>query len=363
MKKKYYDVEKLVKRYPDSHYYVIIGERSNGKTYSVLKYMLTQSVKTNTQFAVIRRWQDDFKGQRGATMFDALEDNFEIEDITDGQWTNVEYKSNRWYLCRYDDDGKKTVAEEPIGYAFAISSMEHDKSTSYPKVNHILFDEFLTRQLYLPNEFVLFMNTLSTIIRQRNNVKIFMCGNTVNQYSPYFSEMGLTHIKQMKPGDVELYKYGDSALQVVVEFSDNPNKKKDSDVYFAFNNSHLNMITKGEWDMDIYPHCPHKYYKEDVLFTYFIQYDGELLQAEIVLKEDVLFTFIHRKTTELQDPEHDIIFTPEYNSRPNYNRRITHPTNNITKKISHTFNDDSVFYQDNEVGEIVRNYIHWCLKK
>ena len=40
-----------------------------------------------------------------------------------------------------------------------------------------------------------FMNVLSTIIRDRENIKIFMLGNTVNKYCPYFDEMGLTFHK------------------------------------------------------------------------------------------------------------------------------------------------------------------------
>ena len=54
--------------------------------------------------------------------------------------------------------------------------MEHDKSNSYPSINTVIFDEFLTRRFYVPDEFILFMNVLSTIIRLRDNVKIFMLG-------------------------------------------------------------------------------------------------------------------------------------------------------------------------------------------
>lgn len=103
--------------------------------------------------------------------------------------------------------------------------MEHDKSTNYDGIINAVLDEFLTRSYYLPNEFVLFMNVLSTIIRDRDNVKIFMMGNTVNQYCPYFAEMGLTHIKEMKKGDIDVYEYGESGLTVAVEYTDSPNKE------------------------------------------------------------------------------------------------------------------------------------------
>ena len=136
--------------------------------------------------------------------------------------------------------------------------MEHDKSTSYPDVTTVIFDEFLTRQSYLPDEFILFQNVLSTIIRGRRDVTIFMLGNTVNKWSPYFAEMGLKHVKEMEVGSIDVYTYGDSELTVAVEFTGSRHSSKASDVYFAFDNPRLNMITgsEGSWEMAIYPHCP-----------------------------------------------------------------------------------------------------------
>src|SRR5699024_11620877 len=72
----------------------------------------------------------------------------------------------------------------------------------------------------LVNELVLFMNTVSTIVRRRTDVKIFMLGNTVNKYNPYFKEMGLNHANQMEQGTIDIYKYGKSPLTVAVERSE-----------------------------------------------------------------------------------------------------------------------------------------------
>ena len=120
-----------------------------------------------------------------------------------------------------------------------------------------------------------------------------MLGNTVNKYSPYFKEMGLKHITEMKPGDIDVYKYGDSSLTVAVEYT-KPNKTgKGSDIYFAFDNPKLTMITGGAWEIDIYPHCPVKYTPAEILFTYFIEFGRDLLQCEIVQHDDLNFTIIH----------------------------------------------------------------------
>ena len=58
---KYYDVETIVKKIPDAHYYVIIGERSNGKTYSILKYCLKEYFEKGSEFVYIRRFDEDIK--------------------------------------------------------------------------------------------------------------------------------------------------------------------------------------------------------------------------------------------------------------------------------------------------------------
>lgn len=360
MKKKYYSLKNILSK--NATYNIVFGERSNGKTYSVLTYALERYAETGEQLAILRRWREDFTGKRGSVMFDSLIDNDEIKRITGGEWTGVYYYGSRWSLCRYDEAGTRITDERPFSYGFALTSMEHDKSTSYPNITTILFDEFLTRTAYLPDEFVLLMNVLSTIIRHRTNVKIFMLGNTVNRYCPYFSEMGLTHVKDMKPGDIDVYQYGDSKLTVAVEYTATNKRGKDSDFYFAFDNPKLSMITGGAWEIDIYPHCPVKFAPKDILFTYFIEFNGDLLQCEIVLHDDDCFTFIHRKTTELKDPEHDLIFSPEFSSKPNRKRKITNPTTNIERRIAEHFIKDRVFYADNETGEIVRNYLQFCTK-
>jgi len=358
MKLKYWDIKKILEK--NAQYNLIIGERSNGKTYGCLKYALENYVKNGKQVAIVRRWQDDFKGKRGATMFDALVNNGVVKELTDGEWTNVYSYSGRWYLCRYEDD-KMIKQEFPFAYGFAISSQEHDKSSSYPNISTIIFDEFLTRGTYLPDEFVLFMNVLSTIIRERKDVKIFMLGNTVNQYSPYFNEMGLYKVKEMKPGNIDLYTYGDSKLKVAIEYcGESTKQKKDSDIYFAFNNPKLQMITEGSWEIDIYPHLPIKYAPKDIMFKYFIQFDSDLLQCEVIFKEDSMFTYIHRKTTPLKDEENDLIFTTRWSERPNIRRKINKPIDELGRKIYKMFQDEKVFYQDNQIGEIIRNYIIWC---
>ena len=345
-----------------AQYNFIFGKRSNGKTYSILKKILKNYWLDGSQGAYLRRYREDFKGKRGETLFNSLIADGVIEEITEGKWTTVKYYSDRWYLARPDEETGRLISDsEPFCYGFSLASMEHDKSTSYPRITLIFFDEVISRMQYLPNEFVIFMNVLSTIIRQRDNVTIYMCANTVNKYCPYFQEMGLGHVEDMEPGTIDIYQYGESKLKVAVERTrDHSIGGRKSEVYFAFDNPSLQMITGGAWELDLYPHIPREYDDAEIIFKYFIDFNDQILQAEVLLYNDCCFTYIHRKTGDIKHPDKDLIFSDKYDPRPNHMRDLQHPTSQLGKKVAQFFRDDNVYYQDNDVGELVRNYLMFC---
>ena len=360
----HYSLEPIKKR--KCRYNMIFGERSNGKTYAVLKEGIDLYLENHTCLGIIRRWDEDLRASKGSEMFNNFIYNEEtgnyIEKKTCGKWNNVKYISRKWYLVHQNEDGEiDNVDPNPMAYAFALTQAEHYKSQSFPLIRTILFDEFITRDNYLIDEFIEFMNVLSTIIRNRDDVTIYMCGNTVNKYSPYFAEMGITRVRKMQKGDIDVYQYGEEGkLRVAVEYSDFPSKKKKSDVYFAFDNPKLQMITKGEWEIQSYPHRPIPFEKYDIIYTYFIKFEEDILQCEVVEKNDMMFTFIHRKTTPIKDNPENIVYQQDYDPRPNYRRRINRPQSELEQKIASFYSREKVFYQSNDVGEIVRNYLLWC---
>lgn len=357
MSYKFYSLKNILSK--NAQYNIIIGERSNGKTYAVEEYGIKNYLATGETMALIRRWKEDYKGKRGQHMFDALVENDVVKKYSKGEFDTITYYNNQWWLAKYDSDTNTYIKDsKPFCYGFALSDVEHDKSISFPTVTTIMFDEFLTRSYYLQDEFIIFMNVLSTIIRQRDNVKIFMLGNTVNKFCPYFQELGLTHIRNMKQGTIDVYSYGDSKLHVAVEYCDNLNRKsKASDIYFAFNNPRLEMIKTGAWELAIYNHLPFKYRPVDIMYTFFIVFNDNIVQCEIIYKNGDLIIYCHLKTTELQVKDTDIIYTLDADSRPNFRKTFLKPIDNIDKRILLLFRSNKVFYQSNDVGEIVRNFL------
>lgn len=357
--KKYYSLKKILAENAD--YNIIIGERSNGKTYATLEYILTDYIKNGAEGAYIRRWKDDIQGKRADTVFNSLCENGAVSKLTDNNFDTVIFSRGAWHLAKYDNETKRMKADKnPFCYAFALSDIEHDKSTSYPKIKNIVFDEFLTRRYYLPDEFIIFMNVLSTIIRDRENIKIFMLGNTVNKYCPYFDEMGLNNIETMEQGSIDVYSFGND-LKIAVEYC-NETKSKKSNKYFAFNNPRLNMITKGKWELAIYPHLPqgYKIKPNSIIFTFIIAFNNKMVGCDVVNQNDDIFLFIRPKTTEIKSG--DLVYTMDYTPYMNVRKTFLNPIDRIDNKIKSFFTCNRVFYQSNDLGELVHNYLIACVK-
>lgn len=353
---KYYSLTNILTKNAD--YNMIFGERSNGKTYAALEYGIKQYLQTGKQMAYIRRWREDLRGKRAESLFANHVANGLIEKLTDGKFNEVFYLSGKWFLSYMNaETGKRTPEQTPFCYGFCLSEQEHEKSSSYPNVTTIIFDEFLTRKYYLPDEFMLFMNLLSTIIRQRDDIKVFMLGNTVNRFCPYFTEMGLKQVPFMEQGTIDIYKFGEHGATVAVEYCSTVVKQKASNKYFCFDNQNLQMITGGKWELAIYPHLPTKYKPENVLFVYYIIFGDSILQGNIIQVEDEIFTYIHQKTTPIKDTDNSLIYSLEMNGKPNYKRKLLSTATPLEAQITKFFAIEKVFYQSNEVGEVVRNYI------
>ena len=363
MSTKYYSLNRIKKM--NATYNVIFGERSNGKTFASLTEVLKKffNSKGKEQFGYVRRWKEDLIGKRASRIFEGINDLGVVKELSKGEFSGVTYWNGKFYVCNYDETGKPIFNDNDlIGFTFALTDSEHDKSVSYPNITTIVFDEFLTKHTYLQDEFVIFMNVVSTIVRKRLNVEIYMLGNTVNRYAPYFKEMGLTHINQMKQGTIDIYRYGDSSLTVAVEYCEslNSTESKTNSHYFAFNNPKLEMITSGAWELNMYPHIPEKYKPKHVLLNYFIEFSDKLFHAEVIQKDDKTFTYIHEKTTPIKDDDTDLIYTLDYSIKPNYHRNILRPRNIIQQRILWYYKHDLVFYQNNEVGDTISNYIKIC---
>lgn len=390
----YYNFEKLITAYPDALYYIIYGERSNGKSYSILRYLTKMFYESNftKSFAYLRRWKEDITGVLMNQVFKSLKCNDlkknVIEEITNKEYNDVIVKDRCFWLCHRTEDGEidKIVDSQPLGYIFSLATSERIKSTGYPDVWFIFYEEFISEGLPMINEFTKFRSVLSTIIRNDDKVKIILAGNTIKKHNIYFNEFGLTRIKYQNPNTVDIYKYTDPdtidedgnsrILKIACEFADFPNRKlKKSNIYFAFNREKNKMIRNGAWDIGEYPHLEYYYKTSDIRLIYFIKFEDEIFQAEIIKVKDtketrifnddnsiysnknVIFTYIHKKTSDIKLPYNHIIFQKEFDSHDNIRQDINNAYDDIGKFIRSFYITNKVFYQDNIVGDMINAFM------
>lgn len=175
MKNIYYNYDRLF-----SYNFIIgfvIGERGCGKSFGAKVAVLNKFLKTGEQFIYIRRYKTELDTAL-ATFWDDLQSNGYFEDY------RLEVRKSKM-LTEFKCNGKV------CGYAVPLSTANILKSTAFPNVGTIVFDEFLLDNAgtyrYLKNEVTLLLDVIETVFRLRDG-KTILLGNALNVHaSPYFA--------------------------------------------------------------------------------------------------------------------------------------------------------------------------------
>lgn len=352
-KKEYYDITPLLKL--NAEYNIIMGERSNGKTYSVCKLIIENFLANGTYGAYIRRYADEILPSNIKALFNP----FDIEKMSKGKYNKIMYRGKMFEIGTYDFDKEKWIHKEPLCFCAALNTWENAKGPDRGVIGVILFDEFLTRRYYLTNEFLSFQNVLSSFIRDRDEVKIYLVGNTVSFYSPYFEEFGLENIKEMQPGDIACFTF-QNGTKIAVDYCESVAETKKSAKLFNFNSTKANMITTGKWEIPDYPHYGKSIdFIRDVKFRFYIDFDNERICGCIVAKNSEIFIYFHKQTKELEDEDTALIYSTHLSSDPLKCVTFKQGITNAHKLISQLISQNRIFFSTNKVGEIFNNYYKW----
>jgi hypothetical protein len=152
-----------------------VGNRGCGKTYGWLKKAISRFKKDGKKFIYLRRYTSELEKVQ-ETVFNALIKNNEFPN------DKIEYKGG----CYYCND---TV----FGYCFSLSTSNDWKSSSFPDVWLILYDECLIDDRgksngYLKDEPSKILDLMETINRMRDGndtIKVAMLGNTISMINPF----------------------------------------------------------------------------------------------------------------------------------------------------------------------------------
>ena len=354
----YYNFDRTLKAYPDCDWYMLLSGRGVGKTIGVCMWALRNYKATGERFLYLRRWPRDLGSGNIRSLFTDVNLVKLVRKLWGGQYDCVVHYAGAFYLAVTDPNTGKVSKGEIIGFSANLYESESMKSKVFENCTSVIFDECITRGRYIDNEFVLLCNAASSALRTRKGRRVIMLGNTVSKYCPHYAEMGLTHVQDLKPGDIQLYDYADGARHIYLEMCPTKvNEKGDTDTFFAFDNPRLRMISTGEWEMAVYPHWTYGKLSDPV-FSFFVDHPTQMLQGDVyVTKHGASVCIIHRKTTELQHPNQDLIFSALPDPRPNWVRDFRQPYFDVHKRLLSMYNHGMFYYQDNEVGEMFASYI------
>lgn len=361
---KYWDINPVKSKKCDIN--IVVGKRSNGKTfgalYEGLQRIASGSMSKN-KICLIRRTDADFKSKNGAqTSFNGIVSKGYFNKLFP-EWDGITYYAGNFYRTKKvaDKNGEIKLKKdiEPICYGFTLNNYERYKSGSFLDADFIVFDEFLTNSGYLTNEFKAWENMLSTIIRDRDNVTIYMLANTVNKYGEYIEKMNLQFIRQMHQGEIRTVKTP-KGLKICVEYCETGNATEKSDKYFDFDNHTSRMITKGDWEIQSYPHAPIKWNKEDIYFTYYIEYVENVLEVNMICKGVHRFSFVHPKRGDIKHRDTDYYFSDRVISTVNAHTYINLKYDAMSEYIVADIKNGRMYCSDDDTGDVLRNYILWC---
>lgn len=183
-----------------------VGTRSNGKTTSVQRDIILQDFYADgSQFIKLCRFKDELKGVHQSQWWTEVNISaLHKHDI------HIEYRGNTYYINEYNKyikDGELLVNDfcksgEVLGKIIPVMRQQSYKSINYEKVKNIIFDEFALQNDYsYPfDEVENFKQLLSTIVRIRENIKVYFIGNVLTPYNPYFQMFGIDAMK-LKAGN------------------------------------------------------------------------------------------------------------------------------------------------------------------
>ena len=160
-----------------------------------------------------------------------------------------------------------------MGWAVALNQIAHTKSQTFTNAKVVILDEFLQlkSERVLREEFDAWEQTLSTILRTTQDAKIFIVGNSICKYSPYFSPYGIDP-NQMEQGQIKeilLTNEEGEPTKVCAEWCKyNPKIGKRTSKYVRGSR----MAKTGEWEIEEVaniPHCDNEEATEQMLCSMF----------------------------------------------------------------------------------------------
>ena len=352
---------------------IIWGERSNGKSYQVKHKKavipafesIIKDAMNCERFILMRRLREEITTEKVERYFSDVD----VASLTNNKYNIITYYRKEIYLAHYNYETGKVVRGHKIGYVVALSTEQHYAGASYLDVKNIIFEEFMSRSVYLANESDKLMNFYNTVDRKRGIVKLWLVGNTISRVCPYLTDWGLQSIvARQQQGTIITKKINTGTLddngdpiyiKLAIEYCKSTGKSS-----FAIG-KHKDMLNKGSWQSDPQPHLPKSKNEYKSVYMIGFQYKefkfiGELLK-DYETKNFVWFIYPYDKDFK----NNLFIFSDVVQLNKRYQRNIYDLSfkNDRLQNVLDTFREGNIFYSSDLCGTDFKQAIDFTIRK
>lgn len=384
-KEGFYTSKAIRSRHPDANAYMILGERSNGKSYDNKELTLERAIKTQLQetddkleyekdrVVYLRRFESEIRYNKIDKYYGGKVGKERVLRLTDNEYDYIRPYHGNLYLS----SNGEIDATKKIGYYLCLENEQDYAGAAMEDVDNIVFEEFVSRTRYLADEPSKLMNLYSTIARRRD-VKLWLIGNTISKVIPYLTEWGLYDwFKKMNQGQIKAfyipipdktgkYPYGRETLdrvhpkrrehyfKIVIEWC-GPSPLKAQLI-----GQHAASLNSGLWQTDKQPKLErgHNYKDDKLIYRLVFDVQERCYLAEYRAFKRERYWFIYPKKTPIMKKTRVISDKVKRDIR--YTCSLQPRTPKESKLFSE-FNKSNIFYADDDTGtefkQLATNYL------
>ena len=280
--------------------------------------------------------------------------------LSEGRYNHVKIWKQCFWLEYVDPESGRVVEKnpEPMGVLVSLNTQDNDKGQDLGFMRYIIFDEVIARNGYLKDEWSIFQNCISSLVRNRPGTTIYMLANPISKFCLYFDELGID-FNAAQQGKIYVIKYDDEGkMKCAFEYiADNlEGCSTVADEYFGFknkDNTKSASIVNGCWEFDSYTHLDSGIYKvSEKKRTIYIEFTGKYFACDIMRYNDTYYEF-YRPANKIPKNEYYLTTNKTLDKYAITGCNRNHP---IFKLINDIYVTGKVFYSTNMIGDYIDGF-------
>lgn len=341
-------------------YAILMSTRKTGKTNTNLLFALIVWQMYGVTTAYVRQLESEITYNEIKSFFDVLRSFNYASLVTGDEYTDFEIRGSYGYLVHYDDRMKVDKRSDPFVWFGAIAAQAKYKSKlNLTKCQIIMFDEFISK-VHINDEFGEFVQLLSTIIRDKTDVKILMLANSQDIYNEYlYNLMIQSEVQRMATDDNALIVTPKGTCLYVEMIGDRSLEREQlNTLYFGFDNASIGAVTGGDWVVPEYP----RILREDrdiITKSIYIIFNNQIMQIEIAYNDRLHTHVLVHRASKISEKAL-IIFT--ISDIVDYRYKFAFGEGKMCKLLWRLYDAHMFFYADNTLGYTMEKYVNAAAK-